>query len=83
MGYFVYLVRCADNSLYCGITTDLERRIKEHNGLEKKSGAKYTAARRPVCLVYSKKFENRSTASKEEHRLKKLTKTEKEKLIIQ
>lgn len=82
MSYFTYIIRCADNTLYTGITTDLSRRMDEHNGLDKeKKGAKYTAARRPVTLVYSAKLPNRSEASKEEARIKKLTREEKEILI--
>ena len=78
--YYLYILKCADKSLYTGITTDLKRRVAEHNGVGKK-GAKYTAARRPVKIVYSKKFKNRSTASKEEARIKNLTKAEKLLLI--
>lgn len=78
--YYLYILKCADKTLYTGITTDLERRVLEHN--ENKLGAKYTSARRPVKLVYSKKFKNRSTASKAESQIKKLTKSEKLKLII-
>ena len=82
MNYFTYIIRCADDTLYAGITTDLNRRMDEHNGLGKeKKGAKYTAARRPVVLVYSAEFPNRSEASKEEARIKKLTREEKEMLI--
>ncbi len=77
--YHLYILRCSDKSLYTGITTDLKRRLKEHN--ESKLGAKYTSARRPVKLVYSKKFKNRSCASSEEARVKALTKIQKEKLI--
>lgn len=77
--YYVYILKCADKTLYAGITTDLKRRVIEHNS--SKLGAKYTYARRPVKLVYSKKFKNRSTASTEEARIKKLTKTDKLKLI--
>ena len=78
--YFVYLIRCADRTYYCGITTDLERRTSEHNTT--RLGAKYTRSRRPVVLVYSKKYKSRSEASKEEARIKKLTKAEKEKIIF-
>jgi putative endonuclease len=67
--YYVYIVQCADSSLYTGITTELERRIKEHNGSEK--GAKYTKVRRPVHLVYSEKYPDRSAASKREYEIKK------------
>jgi len=78
--YFVYIIQCNDQTLYTGITTDLERRIKEHNS--SKLGAKYTKVRRPVKLVYSKDFINRSEASKEESRIKKLSRLEKINLLI-
>lgn len=77
--YYLYILKCADRTLYTGITTDLKRRVIEHNST--KLGAKYTSSRRPVKLVYSKKFKNRSTASREEARIKKLKKVEKLKLI--
>ena len=67
--YFVYIVRCADETLYTGIATDLQRRIEEHNSSEK--GAKYTRSRRPVTLVYSEPFPDRSSASKREYQIKK------------
>lgn len=66
-------------TLYTGITVDLKRRVKEHN--ESNVGAKYTKARRPVKLVYSKKFLNRSLASKAEYETKKLSKDKKNELI--
>lgn len=82
MKYFVYILRCSDDSLYTGITTDLERRLDEHNGNSKeKIGAKYTAMRRPVTVVYTKEFKNRSLAAKEEYRIKKLHKKQKEELL--
>jgi len=77
--YYLYILQCSDKTLYTGITVDLTRRVKEHN--TSKLGAKYTSARRPVKLVYSKKFRNRSTASREEHRIKKLSREEKLELI--
>jgi len=77
--YYLYILKCADKTLYTGITVDLDRRIKEHN--DSKLGAKYTKARRPVKLVYSKKFRNRSLASKEENRIKNLSREEKLELI--
>jgi len=77
--YYLYILKCADKTLYTGITTDLKRRTAEHN--RNKLGAKYTAARRPVKIVYSKKFRNRSAASKAEAWIKKLKKTEKLELI--
>lgn len=73
--YFVYILKCNDGTLYTGITSDLKRRINEHN--DSKLGAKYTKARRPVELVYSKEFTDRSTAMIEEARIKKLTRSEK------
>ena len=69
MIYHVYIVECADNTLYTGIATDLERRIEEHNSSEK--GAKYTRTRRPVTLVYSEEHPDRSSASKREYEIKK------------
>lgn len=73
--YFVYILKCNDGTLYTGITTDLERRIEEHNN--SKVGAKYTKARRPVKLIFSKDFTDRSTAMIEEARIKKLSRSEK------
>lgn len=78
--YFLYILQCADDSLYTGITTDLDRRIKEHN--DSKLGAKYTKIRRPVKLVYSKEFTDRSQASKEESRIKKLSRQQKIDLLV-
>jgi len=77
--YYLYILECADKTLYTGITTDLARRLYEHGGT--KLGSKYTSARRPVRLKYSRKFKNRSLASKEESRIKKMKKSEKLKLI--
>jgi len=76
----VYLLRCADNTLYCGITTNLNKRVRQHNG-ELVGGAKYTKVRQPCELVYSETSENRSTASKREYEIKSLSKLQKEKLI--
>ncbi len=73
--YYLYILECSDQSLYCGIAVDLNKRVSEHNSSPK--AARYTRSRRPVKLVFSKKFENRSEASKEEARIKKLTRTEK------
>ena len=80
MPYFLYIVRCSDNSLYCGITTDLERRVKEHNSGSAKA-AKYTRNKGPVVLIYSEEFNDRSTASKQEWAVKHFSKEEKEKLV--
>jgi putative endonuclease len=78
--YFVYLLRCKDNSLYCGQTNNLEKRIKEHNYSNNKS-AKYTVGRRPVTLAYCEEVENISEALKREYAIKKLSKSQKEKLV--
>ena len=78
--YYVYIVECADSSLYTGITTNLEKRLRQHNG-EITGGAKYTKTRRPVKLVYSEPSENRSTASKREYQIKQYKRSEKIKLI--
>ncbi|MDO7084339.1 GIY-YIG nuclease family protein [Pseudocolwellia sp. AS88] len=78
--WYVYFLRCSDNSLYAGITTDLDRRVFEHNN-SNKLGAKYTRVRRPVKLVYSEKQINRQAASKREYELKQLKKTAKESLV--
>lgn len=78
--YYVYIIKCHDTSFYTGITTDIERRILEHNG-QLPGGARYTLGRRPVVLMYVQKYRNRSLASKEESRIKKLSRSEKEKLM--
>lgn len=77
--WYVYILECSNNSLYTGITTDLERRLKQHNG-DLPGGAKYTRAHRPVSLVYSASFPDKSSASKEEWRIKQMTRREKEKM---
>ncbi len=77
--YYLYILKCADGTLYTGITTDLKRRIGEHN--DSLLGAKYTRARRPVELVYQRKFKDRSLASKEEARVKRLSRLEKLELV--
>jgi putative endonuclease len=75
----IYFLRCNDNSLYTGITTDIKRRLHQHN--KTKLGAKYTRARRPVVLVYSETAADKSTASKREYQLRTLTKKQKEKIV--
>lgn len=79
--WFVYMVCCADNTLYTGITTDLNRRINEHNSA--KGGARYTRSRRPVSLVYAEEAADRSEASRRERVLKSLSSKEKQALILQ
>ncbi len=76
--YHLYILLCSDQTLYTGITTDLERRLAEHNSTGPNArGAKYTKGRGPVKLVYSKSFADRSSASVEEARIKKLSRDEK------
>ena len=77
--WYVYIVECADGSLYTGITTDVRRRLLEHNYSFK--AAKYTRSRRPVRMMWTKEFENRSEASKEEYRIKRLSRQKKLELI--
>ena len=77
--FFVYLLRCSDNTLYCGWTTDLKRRLAAHNS--GKRGAKYTRTRRPVELVYFEELENKSSAMKREYEIKQLSRAEKLRLI--
>ena len=78
MKYYLYILQTQDNTLYCGIARDVQKRFQEH--LSGK-GAKYTRAHKPVKIVYTKEFENRSEAQKEEYRIKHLSKEEKLKLI--
>lgn len=79
MQYFVYILECADKTLYVGSTNNLEKRLHNHNN--SKSGAHYTKIRRPVSLKYSESFETKSEALKRECILKKLSRTEKFKLF--
>ena len=74
--WLVYMLRCADNSLYTGVTTDLDRRVDEHNTSPR--DAKYTRNRRPVFPVYCEQFETRSEAQKREREIKKFDKVTKE-----
>lgn len=76
--WYVYLLRCSDGSLYCGVTTDPDRRVQEHN---EAIGCKYTRSRLPVRLVWSSQTESKSQAFMEEYRIKRLSKTAKEKLV--
>jgi len=76
--WYVYLLRCSDNSLYCGITNNLSNRLKQHN---RGKGSKYTRFRLPVKFVYLEIAENRSVVSKREYRIKQLTKKEKELMV--
>jgi len=79
MSWFVYMLRCSDNSLYTGITTDVERRFAEH--IIGKTGAKYTRARKPIMIVYKETHASRSAALIREAAIKRLTRERKEALI--
>ena len=78
MAAFVYLLRCADGSLYCGWSTDPERRLDQH---QRGVASRYTRARRPVELVWTKAFETRSEAMREEVRIKRLPARQKRALL--
>ncbi len=78
MSWYVYMLRCRDNSLYTGITDDLQRRVQAHNA---GTGAKYTRSRGPVTLVYQEQLETKSEALKREYAIKQLTKSQKEQLL--
>jgi putative endonuclease len=80
MKYYVYIVECSDSTYYCGYTNNLDLRIKEHN--YSKVGAKYTRSRRPIELRYSEEVESKTRAMKREIEIKKLTRGEKEILIL-
>ena len=77
---YMYVVKCVDNTLYTGYTTDLVRRIKAHNN---KKGAKYTRVRVPVTLIYYEEFGTKSEATKAENAFKKFTRQQKEQYIIE
>ena len=79
--YFFYIVRCKDNSLYCGQTNDLVKRVSEHNSSKTRS-AKYTKIHRPVSLAYFEKFETLQSAMKREWQVKKWSKKKKEALVF-
>jgi putative endonuclease len=78
MAYFCYILECNDGSLYTGWSTDPLRRSKQHN---QGKGAKYTRLRRPVQLVYTEELPDRSTAMRRENKIKKMSRTQKIKLI--
>jgi putative endonuclease len=77
--YYLYILRCSDQTLYTGVTTNVPRRVREHNSSAR--GAKYTHSRRPVALAFSKKFRTRSRALKKEYQVKRLTRKKKLALI--
>ena len=75
----LYILKCSDESFYTGITTNIERRVKEHNSSPK--GSKYTRTRRPVKVIYVREYETKPEAAQEEYRIKKLTRQKKMELI--
>jgi len=87
--WYVYVLRCADRSFYTGITTDLARRVAEHNGVDDVTrrnaklnpGARYTRSRRPVEVVYSENSPSRSAAAKREYAIKRLSVAQKRELV--
>ena len=74
--WWVYVLRCADGSLYTGITTDVDRRLAEHNG-DGAGGARYTRSRRPVALVYAEAAASRAEAARREAAIKRLDRARK------
>lgn len=76
--WYVYFLRCSDNSIYTGITTDLKQRVKRHN---EGKGCKYTCYRRPVKLIYFEACIDRSSATKRESYLKGLNKAKKKAIV--
>ncbi|MCP4596297.1 GIY-YIG nuclease family protein [Neptuniibacter sp.] len=78
--WFVYMLRCSDDTLYTGVTTDTQRRLRQHNG-ELVGGAKYTKLRRPVEMIWTEPHPDRSTASKREYAIKKLPRQKKLELV--
>ena len=82
MSHYIYILQCADESLYTGYTTDIKKRLEEHNGIgdtksAKSAGAKYTRPRRPVQMVYNESYNTRSEALQREYAIKQLTRAEK------
>lgn len=78
MNWYVYIIECADHTLYTGCTVDVEARVATHNAGK---GAKYTRARLPVTLRYQEPCTDRSAAQQREHALKQLSRTQKQLLI--
>ena len=78
--WFVYIVRCADDTLYTGIAKDFARRVEEHNSNDLLA-SNYTRARRPVTLVYKEAVDTRSAAAKREYEIKRMTRQGKNELL--
>jgi putative endonuclease len=83
MSWFVYLLKCHDGTFYTGVTTDVSRRLLEHNSGVRGKGAKYTAARLPVSLVYSEAHANRSAAQIKEAALRRISHHDKQQLVAE
>jgi putative endonuclease len=79
MGWYVYIIRASDNSLYTGVTTDVQRRFNEHAGPDK--GARFFRGRKPVEVVYTECHPDRSSALKREAAIKRLTRDQKVELV--
>lgn len=80
-GYWVYMLCCADGTFYTGFARDVSRRLAEHNG-ERGRGARYTASRRPVRVIYQAPFPDRSSAQQEEARIKAMSRADKQRLAL-
>ena len=78
VSYFTYIVECADGTFYTGYTDDPEKRVRIHNSGK---GAKYTRSRLPVKLIYSEEFETKNEAMSREYAIKRLSRSQKEKLV--
>lgn len=78
MSHYIYILECSDGSLYTGYTTDVDRRVKEHN---KGKGAKYTKGRTPVELKYKEEYDTQSEAMSREYEIKQMSREKKEQLI--
>jgi putative endonuclease len=80
VGWYVYILQCADGSLYTGVATDLDRRLQQHNG-ERAGGPRYTRGRRPVQMIWSATAPDRSAAQVREAAIKKLRRSDKLRLV--
>ena len=80
MPYFVYILQCSDNSLYCGVSNDPAKRAKEHNSSKTKA-SKYTRVRRPVKLIYTEEYQDLKTAMQRESQIKKWNRKKKQMLV--
>jgi len=80
LGWYVYIIRCSDKSLYTGVTSDIQRRLKEHNSGK---GGRYTKSRAPVTLVYSEAYKTKSEALSRESQIKRWSRAKKMALIEQ